>query len=212
MSWDRLFDYPLVGKVIKRIIYKKEKGDFESLSFRRYFKRKYKVEAGLYSYGWSQQDLNYSNGGEIIIGRYCSIAKNVRYFGANHPINNAVMSPYFYNPSLGYDVRDVERHKLSIGNDVWIGYGALITSSCKSIGNGAVIAAGSIVTKDVPPYAIVAGNPAKVLKYRFDQETINLIEKTKWWDYSPDKLYKYYDFMGDPFSFSNRIVSDKMMC
>jgi serine acetyltransferase len=74
-----------------------------------------------------------------------------------------------------------------IGNDVWIGMDATILSGV-TVGNGAVIAAGSIVNKNIPAYAIVAGNPAKVVKYRFDQETIDKLQEMQWWDWNPDKI------------------------
>lgn len=136
------------------------------------------------------QDLMW--GGVVEIGNYCSISNNVHYFGANHPMEWVSTSAYFYNKKFGYKVDDVKRHKLVIGNDVWIGYGVIITSGCKYIGNGAVIGAGSIVTKDVEPYTIVAGNPAKKLKSRFDQDTINELNKIEWWELTPDFLMENY--------------------
>ena len=75
------------------------------------------------------------------------------------------MSAYFYNKAFsGLDVKDVERHSLKIGQDVWIGHGVTIVSTCHHIGNGAVVAAGAVVTKDVPAYAIVGGVPAKKIR------------------------------------------------
>lgn len=81
---------------------------------------------------------------------------------------------------------------------MWIGYGVMITSSCHTIGTGAVIGAGSIVTHDVPPYAIVAGNPAKILRYRFDEETIEKLLESNWWELEPKELMNYYQYMNDP--------------
>ena len=103
------------------------------------------------------------------------------------------MHPYFYNPALGFGVRDVERNGLNIGHGVWIGYNVLILPGCTSIGNGAVIGAGAIVTHDVESYSIVGGNPASKIKMRFEEGFIEMIEKTQWWNYSPEKLIKYYD-------------------
>ena len=76
---------------------------------------------------------------------------------------------------------DLEQKHLTIGNDVWVGANVVILPGCEKIGDGACIGAGSIVTKDVPPYAIVAGNPAKLIRYRFKDATINKIQETKWW-------------------------------
>lgn len=127
--------------------------------------------------------------GRCRIGRYCSIASNVHYLGGNHPVDTLTSSAIFYNKKLsGFDVKDIKRKELIIGNDVWIGVGVLITANCHFIGNGAVIGAGSVVTKDVPPFAIVAGNPAKILRYRFDEATINKIEESKWWELPPYRI------------------------
>ena len=107
------------------------------------------------------------------------------------------MHPYFYNPALGYKVKDVQRKGLVIGHGAWIGYNTIICPGCDSIGNGAVIGAGSILTHNVEPYSIVAGNPAKTIRMRFTEDSIKLIEELKWWDYSPKDLMNYYHLFGD---------------
>lgn len=131
----------------------------------------------------------------VTIGKYCSLAENVHYFGANHPMDHVSTSAYFYNKALGLNVHDVKRCTLEIGNDVWIAYGTIITAGCKKIGNGAVIGAGSVVTKDVAPYAIVAGNPAKVLRMRFQKDLVAKLEMLKWWEKTPQQIYTYYPYM-----------------
>ena len=75
-------------------------------------------------------------------------------------------------------------------NDVWVGANVTIMPGCKKIGNGAIIGGGSVVTHDVPPYAIVAGNPAKILRYRFDEDIIKKLEESKWWELELDELKK----------------------
>lgn len=125
------------------------------------------------------------------IGKYCSIASNVNIGLAKHPLTHISSSPIFINPknATGHswvtNQSDfIEHETVSIGNDVWIGQGALIMGGV-SIGHGAVVAAGAVVTKNIPPYAIVGGIPAKIIKYRFQQDLIRILLKLKWWDLSP---------------------------
>jgi len=93
------------------------------------------------------------------------------------------MHPYFYNPAFGYVRQElIPRSELVVGNDVWVGQNAMILPNVKSIGDGAVIGAGAVVTKDVPDFAVVSGNPAKVIKYRFTTETQLKIKTSKWWN------------------------------
>ena len=127
-------------------------------------------------------------------------------------MDHAVMSAYFYNKRFGgLDVKDVPRETLVIGHDCWIGYGTIIVSSCHHIGNGAVVAAGSVVTKDVPPYAVVAGTPARVIKYRFDEEAQKAVEASQWWDKTPEELYKYYQWIDQPENWAGRVKSGNTM-
>lgn len=129
-----------------------------------------------------------------IIGNYCSIANEVIIGLGSHPIHLFSTSPVFYKKKNPLHVKLVEddykfnEYKaITIGNDVWIGARAIVMDGV-SVGDGAIIAAGAIVTKDVSPYAIVAGIPAKVIKYRFDPKTIKKLFNTKWWDKTPDEI------------------------
>ena len=90
-----------------------------------------------------------------------------------------------------------EYEKTEIGNDVWIGSNCLIKAGVK-IGNGAVIGMGSVVTHDVPPYEIWAGNPARLIRKRFDEDTINRLQNICWWDWDDERLRKYGDLFEDP--------------
>lgn len=130
------------------------------------------------------------------IGRFCSIAGRVTVVNGFHPTCEFVSThPAFFSPlaqggftysneSLFEEVKHIDsegRYAIEIGNDVWVGFGTTILAGVK-IGDGAVIAAGAVVTKDVPPYAIVGGVPAKVIKYRFEQEDVDFLCEFKWWD------------------------------
>ena len=131
-------------------------------------------------------------GDRLVIGRFCSIAAETRFImnGGNHPTDWMTTFPF---PVFGHGWEAAtpeswpNRGDTVIGNDVWIGYGATIMPGV-SIGNGAIIATRSVVTKDVPAYAIVGGNPAETIRYRFDEETRARLEELAWWDWSAEKL------------------------
>ena len=146
-------------------------------------------QRGRHSYG----DLNiqaWERGGDVIKGgNFCSIAPNVTVcIDGNHRIDTFSSFPFHTFPSTQNcdDWKPWGKETPTIGNDVWIAADVLIMSGA-SIGDGAVVAARSVVTKPVPPYAIVAGNPAKVVKYRFDEATIKDLLELKWWDL-PDEI------------------------
>jgi len=180
---------------------KKEGGQFFSSSLRILYAKKYDIHIGYGTYGGCFDIENIPAG--TYFGNYCSIAKDVKIFRANHPLDYFTLHPLFYNPIIGYVKKDMlQRPILKIGHDVWIGSSSIILSSVRCIGNGAIIGAGSIVTKDVPPYAIVAGNPARLIKMRFSDEIIEKLEETQWWNLNKDDLIKNKENM-------EKIVSEK---
>lgn len=129
------------------------------------------------------------------VGKYCSIASSVETAIGTHPTKDWVSThPAFFSLDDPSGIKYAEQQRfnerttrIEIGNDVWIGCRAVILGGVK-IGDGAVVAAGAVVTKDVPPYAIVGGVPAKVIKYRFNDEEIKKLQEVKWWDFAPEKL------------------------
>jgi len=158
-----------------------EGGEFRSTTLREIFARYWGVEVGLYTHGGCFQTGAVD--AETKIGRYCSIAHGVRIVNANHPLSFKGTSGLFFNPELGLCDRSlVDLNPLEIGNDVWIGANAVILPEVSRIGDGAVIGAGAVVNRDVPPYAVVLGNPARVVKYRFSEEVIARLLEEKWWE------------------------------
>ncbi|MBS1751529.1 MAG: CatB-related O-acetyltransferase [Bacteroidetes bacterium] len=135
----------------------------------------------------------------VTIGNYCSIAHDVIIGLGAHPLNMFSTSPLFYKANNTMRVKLVttdsnfqEYKQIQIGNDVWIGARAIILDGVV-VGNGAVIAAGAVVTKDVPPFAIVGGVPAKIIKLRFPEKISNELSKTKWWDNNAEDVFKIFD-------------------
>ncbi len=153
-------------------------------------------------------------GDRLIIGKFCQIGTGVRFLmnGGNHDMSGVSTFPFNVFPfhAFGYENKPlvpvsrgknvdknenvmnleiVDRNSFDtvIGNDVWIGYNALILSGV-NIGDGAIIGAGSVVTKDVPAYAIVGGNPAKIIRKRFSDQKIEALLRLKWWDWEIEKL------------------------
>jgi acetyltransferase-like isoleucine patch superfamily enzyme len=146
-------------------------------------------------YGFTIGDHTYGNpnvrfpdtGARLSIGRYGSIADKVEIMlGGNHHTDLISTYPFGALPDLwpearSHSYKDSSNGDVMIGHDVWIGTGAIILSGI-TIGHGAVIAARAVITKDVPPYAIVGGNPAKIIRYRFDDMTISRLLASQWWD------------------------------
>ncbi len=169
------------------LIRKLENGEFYSSTLRRIYSHYHGIRVGMYSYGGCFCTENIWPGTEI--GRYCSFAKNVYIFRRNHPIENKSTHPFFFNSNLKIVDKDlIDFSRLIIGNDVWVGMNAIILPSVSRIGDGAVIGAGSVVTKDVPPYAIMAGNPARVVRYRFGTDKIGQLVESRWWEKNIEDL------------------------
>lgn len=158
-----------------------------------------RIEVGEYTYyddpddptGFARNAVLYGYGPErLVIGRFCAIASGVRFLmpGANHADLGPSTFPFgiFGEPwaerTMDLVMAAPSRGDTIVGNDVWIGYGALVLPGV-TIGDGAVVAAASVVASDVPPYAIVAGNPARVVKRRFSDEDVEHLLRAAWWNW-----------------------------
>ena len=144
------------------------------------------VSIGNYSYGII--DFHAITNNRLNIGNFCSIAENVTFLaGLDHPTN--LVSTYPFKSYFMNGIDAISKGDIIVDDDVWIGYGATILSGVH-ISQGAIIAAGAVVTKDVPPYAIVGGVPAKILKYRFSKEIIQELLKINYEHLNPQIILK----------------------
>lgn len=173
---------------------------------------------------WDIGDYTYGNGngspliiynGEdarLKIGKFCSISYNVIIFvGGSHRVDWISTYPFsvFFDEAAHITGHPHAKGDIIIGNDVWIGEGSTILSGVK-IGNGAVVAAKSVVTKDIPAYTIVAGNPGRPVKTRFAQDIIDQLQAISWWDWDIDKILKNIDLIlnDDPTDFIERFKNE----
>ena len=157
-------------------------------TFRR-LKRQGRVVVGRGTYGIPAIHTFAHDESRLLIGNYSSIG-GTYLLGGQHAIDHVTTYPLRINMNLegaGHDGNPMPRGDTVIGSDVWTGYGCWILSGV-TIGDGAVVATGSVVTKDVPPFAIVGGGPAKLIRYRHSEEQIESLLKIKWWDWPEDEI------------------------
>ncbi len=194
----RLYSYHRrsVRKIITKAILKLEGGKTFSVTMRKLFAAYHRIEIGDYT------AVTFDDGPlrpTTRIGRYCSIYGTAIFQNADHPRNTLATHGLFYAPGYGFTPGyELDRKQIEIGNDVWIGNGAKILYPTQKVGDGAVIAAGAVVIEDVPPFAIVGGHPAQIIRYRFSKETIAKIRETRWWDYSLEELQSVRDAFMKP--------------
>jgi virginiamycin A acetyltransferase len=174
------------------------------------------IEVGEYTYYHGLDDASefavrnvlYAFGSErLIIGRYCAIAWGTRFImsGGNHPMIGVGTYPFMMFPGAWNEATsDVvgmlpSRGDTVVGNNVWIGYQATVMPGVR-IGDGAIIGAGSVVTADIPPYGIVGGNPARLIRQRFTPDEIELLLRVAWWDWPVEKVTEHARtiLVGDP--------------
>lgn len=162
-------------------------GDYTYFDDRRYGPEKFEENNVLYNYNYSKVKL--------VIGKFCALAAETRFIMTGDHKLDAISTfpfPIFGNGwENAYTIDELPvKGDIIVGNDVWFGYDSLVMNGV-TIGNGAIIAARAVVVKDVPAYSIVAGNPAKVVKMRFDDKTIDRLEKIAWWDWDIGKINRH---------------------
>ena len=162
--------------------------------------RLYNVSMGKYSYVARNTLIQNTS-----IGAFCSVSEGCNIGMPSHPTDFVSTSPVFltggnYLKKIFAEIPYEDCPKTTVGNDVWIGADAQVKSGV-TVGNGAVIAAGAVVTKDVAPYGIVGGGPADIIRYRFDDETVEKLNGSEWWNMSEEELLKKAKYFNDPQSF-----------
>lgn len=160
-----------------------------------------RVQVGTHTYGIPDiRTFNYDDT-RLVIGSYTSIANGATFLlGGNHPLNFVTTFPLrleFDIDSAGGDEYPCSKGDIHVGSDVWIGHGALILSGV-NIGDGAAIAANSVVVSDVPPYAIVAGNPAVMKRFRFSEMQRQELTQIAWWEWPEERVRRGIDLLSGP--------------
>jgi virginiamycin A acetyltransferase len=173
-------------RIIFRVIRRLEGGYFYEITSRNICKKYYDIELGYGTAGY----MNLSSIARgTVFGNYCGIVATLHVRSTNHPAKYFTTHALMFNPIFGVASEDVRpRAKLIVGHDVLFGLNTIVLPSVNRIGNGAIIGAGAIVTKNVDNYAIVGGNPAKLIAYRFPPDVIAQLEESKWWLLSKNDL------------------------
>ena len=179
--------HALASRFLKRIA-ALEGGYFFSATVRTLIYRHHGVSVGAYSYGPCLAPGGLPPG--VTVGRYVSMATDARVSLLNKPMDRLAMHPFFYEPQYNGGIESGIEYlvPLVVEHDAWIGDSALILPGCRRIGLGAVVGGGSVVTRDVPDFAVVGGNPARVIRSRFDEQTQDRIRASRWWERSLEEL------------------------
>ena len=182
----RLSAVPRLRERALRLCARLEGGPMFSATLRDVLRDRYGVEIGRYSYGDILRPGLLPPGTRV--GAWCSVGSGLIVRRRDHPLDRPSLHPFFYNSGLGFLERDTipseQDNPLTIGHDVWIGDRVTILGGCRSIGNGAVLAAGAVVTHDVEAYSVVGGVPARRIRMRFSAEKAARIEESRWWECS----------------------------
>jgi acetyltransferase-like isoleucine patch superfamily enzyme len=185
-------------KIVDRLSCRFRKGAF----YTKDIIREENCTFGDYTYG-RPTILQFGEGAKLKVGKFCSIAREVQIMlGGNHRVDWVTTYPF---PALtrnwpeaqGIAGHPVTKGDVIVGNDVWIGQGATILSGVV-IGDGAVIGAKAVVSSDVEPYAVVAGNPARIIGKRFDDESVRKLLEIRWWDWPDEKIKKHIPVLCSP--------------
>ena len=186
-SLQAAYKVPFLRPNVIRLVHRLEGGRFRSATLRAILDVEHDVEVGAYSYGSCLVPGAFPPG--VSVGRYVSTAEDVAIYRRRRPLNRLSLHPFFLNPALEVVSRNgIATTRLRIEHDAWLGDRSIILPGCARIGIGAVVGAGAVVTRDVPDFAVVTGNPAQILKFRFDRDIQSEILNSRWWEHTIEDL------------------------
>lgn len=181
--------------VVRWMLDRYDGGFMQSRVWRRIFRDLYGVELGFLSRGDGLKPGTLPRG--TVVGNFSCFGKGLHVLRRNHAFRRFSQHPVFFNSMLGMVANDtideVDQNPLRIGSDVWCGLHVTICPACCNIGDGAIIGARAVVTRDVPPFTIVAGNPARIIGKRFAPEVEEVVAASKWWLQPPSKILGHFD-------------------
>jgi acetyltransferase-like isoleucine patch superfamily enzyme len=202
---NKLYSIVFLRRFIYKFLLHIRRNEYDNFYLRHLLANYHDIHIGAFSYGGCFDYSNIAPG--TIIGKFCSFADNIAIITRDHLKTAVSTHPFLFKPNFGLVKKDVrDGHHLEIGNDVWIGYHATILPGVAKIGDGAIIAAGSVVTRDVPPYAVVAGVPAEIIKFRFSNNVIEALIRIKWWDWPEREIFSNYEAFYDAEKFIDKFA------
>lgn len=179
----KIYRYRVFRPLVRRLLDRFDGSYMLSPVYRQIFRHYENIELGLFSRGYGLKPGTLPRGTRV--GHFSCFGKGLLVLRRNHSFHRFSQHPFFFNHKFGLLLRDsigeIADNPLQIGSDVWLGMNVTICPGCHRIGNGAIIGAGSVVTKDVPPYTIVAGNPAKLIRKRYAPEVEAVVAASAWW-------------------------------
>lgn len=203
VSLYRASSKPALRSLVRNLVLRAEGGPVYSQTIRRLFSEFHGVHVGMYTIGPCDVPPGNLDPGTTV-GRYSSVYWTVRAINTPDPSKVLGNQQLFLPKALTGDTSiETPTETLRIGHDVWMGHNVIVLPGAKSIGDGAIVGAGSVVHTAIPPYAIATGNPARVVRYRFPEKVIAELIESKWWDKSIDELSVNMDKYRQPLDFNN---------